>query len=155
MKDQIIETWFINNRINLYLIKAISNQGMNCTLSTRGGRTVAQQFAHLHNVRMRWLEVLAKDLSEGLKKIEKEDAHDKNLLKKSLETSGNAIADLFKRGIENDGRMKGFRRGVVPLMGYFIAHDAHHRGSILLTLKQCGHKVDQQTQYGIWEWDKM
>lgn len=35
-------------------------------------------------------------------------------------------------------------------MSYFLAHDAHHRGNILLTLKLSGHKVDTDTQYGIW-----
>ena len=34
----------------------------------------------------------------------------------------------------------------------FIAHESHHRGSILLTLKQSGHKVSQEVAYGIWEW---
>jgi hypothetical protein len=92
---------------------------------------------------------------KGLEKIEKEDAYNKSLLKKSLEASAGSVAELFKIGIENDGKIKGFKRGVIPLMGYFIAHDSHHRGSILLTLKQCGHKVDQQIQYGIWEWNKM
>ena len=41
MKDQIIETWHINNRVNLMLIDAINEEGLNCTLSKRGGRTVA------------------------------------------------------------------------------------------------------------------
>ncbi len=35
-------------------------------------------------------------------------------------------------------------------LSYFLAHDAHHRGNILLTLKLSGHKVDTDTQYGIW-----
>jgi len=155
MKDQVLETWFINNRVNLHLIEKISNEGMYCTLSTRGGRTVAQQFAHLHNVRINWLEVLAKDLFKGLKKIEAENANDKNLLKISFEASANVMAELLKRGMENDGMIKGFKRGVIPLLGYLISHEAHHRGSILLTLKQCGHKIDTQTQYGIWEWNKI
>lgn len=36
-----------------------------------------------------------------------------------------------------------------------IVHESHHRGGILLTLKECGHKLDQPTQYAIWEWDKI
>lgn len=39
-------------------------------------------------------------------------------------------------------------------MGYFIAHESHHRGNILLTLKQCGHRLDQDTQYAIWDWTR-
>jgi uncharacterized damage-inducible protein DinB len=40
-------------------------------------------------------------------------------------------------------------------IGYFIAHESHHRGSILLTLKQCGHGPDQLVKYAIWDWEKM
>ena len=47
------------------------------------------------------------------------------------------------------------KKGVVSMLGYFIAHESHHRGSILLTLKECGHKVDQKVQYKIWDWDRM
>ena len=38
--------WRLNNAINLRLIDAI----MRSTMSTRGGRDVARQFVHLHNV---------------------------------------------------------------------------------------------------------
>ena len=52
MQDELLEAWRINNRINLYLIDNISEAGLQCTLSKRGGRGVAGQFAHLHNVRL-------------------------------------------------------------------------------------------------------
>ena len=59
------------------------------------------------------------------------------------------------RALDADGKVRGFSRGVVPLLAYLIAHDAHHRGNILLTLKQCGHPVPQNVRYGIWKWDKL
>lgn len=155
MKDQVLEAWFVNNRINLMLIDKISNDGMNCTLSKHGGRTVALQFVHLHNVRCRWLEVIARDLLKNIEMIDKEKPVVKKDLKKSFEQSADAIAEAIKRSLQNDGRVKGYKRSVFTMMGYFISHDSHHRGSILLTLKQCGHKIDQQTQYSIWEWDKI
>jgi hypothetical protein len=36
--DELLEAWRTNNRINLYLIERISDEGMLCTLSKRGGR---------------------------------------------------------------------------------------------------------------------
>jgi hypothetical protein len=30
-----------------------------------------------------------------------------------------------------------------------------HRGNILLTLEQCGHKLAQDAAYAIWDWEKM
>jgi uncharacterized damage-inducible protein DinB len=40
------------------------------------------------------------------------------------------------------------------MLGYFISHESHHRGSILLTLKQCGEKIPDAVKWGLWEWGK-
>ena len=29
---------------------------------------------------------------------------------------------------------------------------AHHRGSMLLTLKQTGHKLSDELRWGLWDW---
>jgi len=71
LKNQIVDTWNINNRINLYLLEAIPPEALN-DISASKGRTVAQQLAHLHNVRLMWLKVSGPELMEGLEKIEKE-----------------------------------------------------------------------------------
>jgi len=36
-----------------------------------------------------------------------------------------------------------------------ISHEAHHRGGILLTMKQCGIKIPDTLKWGIWEWNKI
>ena len=38
-------------------------------MSTRGGRDVARQFVHLHNVRWAWLSMAGADLVKGVKKM--------------------------------------------------------------------------------------
>ena len=45
--------------------------------------------------------------------------------------------------------MKG---GPLVYLAYFMAHDAHHRGNILLTLKERGHAVGKDLRFGIWDW---
>jgi len=62
MKEQLTDAWQINNRMNLLFIDNINDEGMQKTLSTRGGRTVYLQLVHVHNVRMSWLEIIAKDI---------------------------------------------------------------------------------------------
>ena len=65
MLEELLEAWPTNNRINLYLVDHISDEGMKSTLSKHGGRDVARQFAHMHNVRVWHLEKRAKDLAAG------------------------------------------------------------------------------------------
>ena len=155
MKDQIIETRHINNRVNLMLIDAIPEEGLHCTLSKRGGGTVASQFTHLHHLRLLKLERFAKEWLKGQKKIDKQGRIDKTVLKRRLSESADALANWIEQVIEDDGKMKGFKRGVIPWLGYMISHESHHRGNILLTLKQCGHQIPKQTRYGIWAWNQI
>ena len=149
--NQLLETWDINNRINLYLLDAVEAAAVGSHSASKG-RSVGEQFAHLHNVRLMWLKVAAPDLLKGLEKIEKELALDKKLLRKSLFDSGQAIRTLLNNSIASGGKVKGFKPHVGAFLGYLISHDSHHRGQILLSLKQAGHPIDKKTQYGIWEW---
>jgi len=47
---------------------------------------------------------------------------------------------------------EGFKPHAAAFLGYLISHESHHRGQIVLSLKQAGHPVDKKIQYGIWEW---
>ena len=52
--EHLLETWDIHNRINLYTIEAIEQEDLK-DVSASKGRTVGEQFAHIHNVRLMWL----------------------------------------------------------------------------------------------------
>ncbi|MGC4042124.1 MAG: DinB family protein [Flavobacterium sp.] len=147
---EIIDTWHIHNRINIYLLDAIDESFL-IDISASKGRKVGEQFAHIHNVRMMWLKAAAPDLLEGLIKIDKEVKIDKTLLVSELNKSAKAIAELLEKGIIY-GKIKGFKPHPTAFLGYLISHESHHRGQIMLALKQSGHAIDQKTQYGLWEW---
>ena len=155
MIENIIKTWNINNRVNLMLLEAISEEGLRCTLSKRGGGTPAKQFAHIHNVRLYRLENYAKELFKGQTKIPLDSKIDKKILKNNLTKSALAISKFIEHSTDAEGNIKGFKRGVIAFLGYSISHESHHRGSILLTLKQCGIKLPKEITYGIWEWNKI
>ncbi|MBI1306480.1 MAG: hypothetical protein GC181_07690 [Bacteroidetes bacterium] len=112
-------------------------------------------FAIIYNVRFWKLEKTEKELIKDLTTIKAEDIKSLSMLRDCHSLSADIVAEVLKKGIENGGSVKGNKRGVVPLLGYFIHHEAHHRGNILLTLKLCGFKLNDELKYGIWEWNKI
>jgi uncharacterized damage-inducible protein DinB len=148
--NQLVETWQIHDRINLYLLDAIAPESLSSHSASKG-RSVGEQFAHVHNVRLMWLKSAAPELLKGLTKIENERANDKKLLAKSLTDSGKAIAALLAQSIAA-GKLKGFKPHAAAFLGYLISHESHHRGQIALSLKQAGKPLDKKISYGIWEW---
>lgn len=144
----LTETWQIHNRINIYLLESI-DEGNLKDISTSKGRNVGEQLAHMHNVRLMWLKVANIALLEGQNKIEKENIT-KEVLISELNNSSKAIEHLLENSV--DGKIKGFKPHATSFLGYLISHESHHRGQIMLALKQSGHPVDQKVQYGLWEW---
>lgn len=155
MREQFLEAWNTNNRINLFLIDKISAAGMKSTLSKRGGRDVAAQFAHMHNNRVWHLEKRAKDLAKGLVIFETKTSPSKAALKKALKASSAAVGAFMGDLFDAAPKRRGFKKGLPATLSYFVAHESHHRGSILLTLKECGHKLDTAVSYKIWDWDRL
>ncbi|MBI5323847.1 MAG: hypothetical protein HZB41_00955 [Ignavibacteriae bacterium] len=155
IEQQIIDTWSINNRVNIMLLENIPEEAMKATLSKRGGRDIARQFAHVNNLRVTYTKSLAKKLGMKLIDFEKDESPERKKLIEAFELSGKAMEKLIDNGISNDGNVMGFKRGLIPMLGYFISHEGHHRGSILLTMKQCGFPLNDNMKWGIWEWNKI
>jgi uncharacterized damage-inducible protein DinB len=104
-------------------------------------------------VRVDCLARWAKQLAAGSPKFETQERPDRERLKAALSDSGQRIEEFLAAAAAGTGP-RGFKKGLLTTSAYFIAHESHHRGSILITLKECGHKVDQEAQYAIWDWDR-
>ncbi len=155
MKKELIQAWRTNNNINLMVLDKVTPEGMNATLSKRGGRGVAGEFAHMHNIRRAHIERRAKQYLDDLVKFPTGAVPTKAELKKALRSSEKAVEALLVGALENEPKHRGFKRGIFTTLSYFVSHEAHHRGRILLTLKVSGNTLDKNTQMGIWAWDQI
>lgn len=155
IESQIIETWQIHSRTMLHLIASIPEEAFSATLSKRGGRDISRQFAHLHSVRVTRLKAFARKEGEKLTEFEKGASPDKQTIYDVFKNTGELMEKYLKSCIENGGEVSNFKRGVAPMVGYYISHEAHHRGNMLLTMKQTGHRLTDPLKFEIWEWNKI
>lgn len=155
IKNQILQTWRLHNKTMIYLIENIQDEAFNATLSKRGGRNISRQLAHVNMVRVWRLESFAKKNSVKLISFESEQSPAKAQLIEAFTQSSSLMEKYIQLAIENDGEVSNFKRGVVIMVGYYISHEAHHRGNILLTMKQCGFKLSDNLKWNIWDWNKI
>ncbi len=153
--DELADAWGANCRINHLVIDAIADAGWLCTLSTRGGRGVAGEFAHVHNLRLAQLEKRAKELAVGIEKLDPSAQPSRRSVRAALKASDKAVGAMLLGVHDGEPKRRGFKRGIYTTLSYFIAHEAHHRGRVLLTLKASGHTLDRTTQMQIWGWDQV
>ena len=148
----LADTWGINNRVNLRLLDALTDEQLAATILPRG-RTVTSYFVHIHMARFYWLERRATALAKRLKKIPA-GAAPRAALRQALIDSGEAMGKLFAEA-ERTGHMKGVKLGPLAFLGYALGHEGHHRGQILLHLKIAKKPLDRATGYSLWYWTKI
>ena len=147
LSEQLVDTWQIHNRINLFLLENIPEEAL-AAAPTPKGRNIVFQLAHMHNVRIDWMQKAAAHLT---KFSLKGDPPNKTQLQEALQASGEAIAAFLRNGLDK-GRISGFKPHPAAFLGYLISHESYHRGEIGLILGQAGYKLNNSVAYGMWEW---
>ena len=117
------------------------------------GRSVIEQFAHLHDARVMWLEALVPGATPTVTKLGRR-AHSSERVAQALDASAAAIAVLLDRHERSGSDVPAFRNRAAAFLAYLVAHDAHHRGYVAAILKQRGSPVPRAISYGIWEWSR-
>jgi uncharacterized damage-inducible protein DinB len=151
MIEDLLETWRVHDEINFFLLESIPDAAFQAvTLLKNGqpstGRNVAKVFAHLHAVRVAHL---GRDFIKGVPRFETGAEPGRAELLAAFKASSLAVEGRLAQIVERHERIKD-RPGLV-LLGYLISHEAHHRGQILLAMKQSGIRMPDEARFGIWE----
>jgi uncharacterized damage-inducible protein DinB len=140
-----------NERINCYLIENVPLEAWDSPQPGKKGRTIAAIVAHIHNVRLMWLESMGQ--LGSLKKLDGKTCTAKEAIA-ALSESAKSVGDLLDSALAADGRVKNFKPDAASFFAYLVAHDAHHRGQITMLARQLGSPIPQAVMYGLWEWGK-
>ena len=164
MKSSIVEAWRTNNRVTMTLVGGLPKQLWDIAVpaGAKRGRTIRAIAAHLHNARCSWLKTLGRE--HGLKtpvRVDHRRVTPKQLVA-ALKRSGKGMEALLELGIASGGAVppsKGYvwrnlSLDVGHVLTYFVAHEAHHRGQIIMIARQTGHRLPTATSAGLWQWKK-
>lgn len=142
----------MSNEANLYLLSKLPAASLQDRYSPRT-RTVAEQFAHMHNVRIRWMMHADPTLGASAKPLPKDGAPGKKELRDALRTSARIVTE-FIEDCESAGKVKRWNGPPATFLAYLVAHEAHHRGLVMVTMRLAGRKLPKEVVYGQWQWGK-
>lgn len=161
LADAIIAAWKTNNRVTVFLFENLPSELWPTTVPGTSRRTVRMIAGHIHNIRCMWIKMLgSKHGIRPPKRVNRYTVTRRELLP-ALEQSSQGILELLELGISRGGRIPAsgvawlnLPVDVVHFLGYFVAHEGHHRGQVVLLARQTGHRLPSEITAGLWQWVK-
>lgn len=159
-QDARLTAWSTSSRVTEYLIEHLPPPVWGARILGVPTRTVRSVAAHLHNARRSWVRTLGRE--QGIvvpSRVDHRTVTPRPLVS-ALRDSGRGIAALLQLGIAHGGELPSSRAYVwrnLPLdvehvLTYFVAHEAHHRGQIVMAARQLGYRLPPNVVAGLWQW---
>jgi uncharacterized damage-inducible protein DinB len=161
--DLILTAWRTNSRVTSFLVEHIPDALWDLPIPGWSRRkTVRMIAAHLHNSRCSWIKTLGREHELVPPSSVDRDRVSRRELLTALKRSGKGMEALLELGIAAGGQVppsKGYVWRNLPLdvphvLTYFVAHEGHHRGQIVMLARQLGHQLPRDVVDGLWLFSK-
>ena len=160
LESSILAAWRTNNRVVVELVRRLPGELWHVQIPGAPRRTVGVVAAHIHNSRCMWVKTLGRE--HGIRVPARVDLRrvTPRALVAALKRSSGGIEALLKLGIASGGSVppsrwyvwRNLSLDVGHALTYFIAHEAHHRGQLVMAARQTGHRLPAATTAGLWQW---
>jgi uncharacterized damage-inducible protein DinB len=159
LRASILGAWRTNNRVTTELIQQLPSALWDLRIPG-AQRTIRATAAHLHNARCMWVKTLGRE--HGITTPARVDHRlvTPRQLVTALKRSSNGIEALLELGFAADGEVppsrgyvwRNLSLDVGHVLTYFVAHEGHHRGQIVMVARQTGHRLSTDTTAALWQW---
>lgn len=159
--DQLIlPAWETNARVTRLLIAHLPAPIWDLAVPGAPRRTARMMAGHIHNARCMWVRTLGKPHGIRVPAVVDRRCVTKAELVRALRLSSAAIHALLKLGCARGGMVpataayawRNLALDVGHVLTYFVAHEGHHRGQLVLLARQLGAPVPDATRNGLWQW---
>lgn len=161
--DVILTAWHTNSRVTSFLVERIPDALWDLPIpGTTRRKTIRMIAAHLHNCRCSWTKTLGHEHGIAVPmRVDRYKVPRRELLT-ALKRSANGIEAVLRLGIAAGGSVppsRGYVWRNLPLdvphvLTYFVAHEGHHRGQIVMLARQLGHELPRDVADGLWMFNK-
>jgi len=157
--DSLAATWRTNNRVTVFLLQNIPPELWSARIPGAAHRTVRMIAGHIHNARCMWIKMLgrghgiAPPMSVARQRVTRAQ------LIPALQRSSRGIIQLLELGAARGGRLPlipwlNIPPDIAHFLAYFVAHEGHHRGQIMLVARQVGCRLPAGVTAGVWQWSR-
>ena len=160
LQDTLLGAWRTSSRVTSYLVQQLPAALWNASVPGEPRRTVRMIAGHFHNSRSRWLKTLGREHGLPVPALVNLRRVTRRELLAALKRSSAGIEALLALGLDAGGTVPPSKAYVwrnLPLdvghvLAYFVAHEAHHRGQLVMLARQMGHRLPPEVRNGLWQW---
>jgi uncharacterized damage-inducible protein DinB len=150
----LVESYAANQRMNQIVLEHLDPKIWRAPLPETRGKTIAAIFAHMHNVRRKWLRLSAPELN--LPATVDRARCTREQVAEALAESGARCCEMIAtvKNFRRDGWAKPLPAGP-EMVAYMVAHDAHHRGQVCMLAHQLGSPLPAKATSQMWAWERL
>ena len=160
LQDSILSAWNTSSRVTADFVGDLPPELWSATITGIPHRNIRAVCAHLHNTRCGWIRTLGREHGIATpSRVDKRTVTQRQLVA-ALKRSSRGMERLLRLGCARGGLVppsKGYvwrnlALDVEHVLTYFIAHEAHHRGQIMMAARQLKRRLPPAVVAGLWQW---
>jgi uncharacterized damage-inducible protein DinB len=162
LRDTILNAWRTSNQLTVFLVEHIPAELWGSAIPGAPRRTIRMMAGHLHNSRCRWIKTLGEEFGIAVPRSVDRHRVDRRTLVSALGRSNRGMLQLLALGCDRGGSIppassytwRNLPLDVGHVLAYFVAHEAHHRGQIVVVARALGLRLPAEVTDGLWQWNK-